>query len=101
MALSKKYLKSKPMCKVGFSVPAEAVQGAKKVFLVGEFNDWSETARPMRKQKDGSYSITQDLAVGRQYQFRYLTDAGQWINDDAADDYAVNDFGADNSVVEV
>jgi 1,4-alpha-glucan branching enzyme len=68
---------------------------------VGEFNDWNETARPMRKQKDGSYSITQDLSVGRPYQFRYLTDAGEWINDDAADDYAGNEFGVDNSVVKV
>ena len=101
MALTKKYLKSKPVCKVGFNLPAGATDGARKVYLVGDFNGWGETVRPMRRVKDGSFTITQDLDVGREYQFRYRTDAGRWINDEAADRYAPNTFGDDNCVVVV
>ena len=39
MAIKKQYLKSKPVCKVTFSVPAEE---AKKVAVVGTFNEWNE-----------------------------------------------------------
>jgi len=59
MAIKKQFLKSKPVCKVTFTVPAE---DAKKVSVV-----------------DGVY-----------------------VNDEAADAYAWNDFaGAENGVVNV
>ena len=75
MSIKKKYLKSKPVCKVTFTVPAEVVDGAKSVNLVGEFNEWNlDTAETMRKLKDGSYTRTLDLAAGQSYQFRYLVD---------------------------
>ena len=54
MGIKKQYLKSKPECKVTFTLPKEAVGGAKKVTLVGEFNDWSETNTPLKKMKNGS-----------------------------------------------
>lgn len=100
MALKKKFLKTKPVCKVGFSVASDDLNGSKKVFLVGDFNQWDTEARPMRKQKNGSYSITMDLELGREYQFRYLTADGRWLNDPDADRYEFNEYaGTENSVV--
>ena len=40
MAISKQYLKSKPECKVTFSVPAKE---ANKVEVAGDFNSWNLT----------------------------------------------------------
>jgi 1,4-alpha-glucan branching enzyme len=100
MAIQKKYLKSKPICKVTFSLPKEAVQAAKKVHIVGDFNNWKKKASPMKKLKSGVCKITLDLECGREYQFRYLLDNGSWENDWAADKYVPSAYyDADNSVV--
>lgn len=98
MAITKQYLKSKPICKVTFSIPAE---DAKKVSVVGSFNKWNEKATPLKKLKSGTFKGTVDLDKDASYEFKYLVD-GAYINDDAADGYAWNEFaGADNSVVNV
>lgn len=100
MALSKKFLKNKPVCKVTFTLAPDLVQDAKKVFLVGEFNDWKVDATPMRKLKDGAFTRTLDLETGRDYQFRYLIDGRDWVNDWQADRYEFSPFGnCENSVV--
>lgn len=98
MAITKQYLKSKPICKVTFSIPAE---DAKKVSVVGSFNKWNEKATPLKKLKSGTFKGTVDLDKDASYEFKYLVD-GAYVNDDAADGYAWNEFaGADNSVVNV
>ncbi len=100
MPLKKQYLKSKPVCKVTFKLPAEAAGAGQAAHLVGEFNDWDYTATPMRRLKDGSFTATVDLEVGRDYQFRYLIDGDTWTNDAEADRYEFNAFAnEDNSVV--
>ena len=99
MPLTKKYSKDKTTCTVGFSLPEEATAGAKKLFLAGEFNDWSATATPMRKAK-GAFRVSLELAAGMPYQYRYVTEAGVWLNDIEADCYVFSVFAdADNSVV--
>lgn len=100
MPVSKRYLKSKPTCKVSFKMSKTAVNGAKKLYLVGEFNAWNTKKTPMKKLKDGSFSVTMDLASGRNYEYRYLTDSGDWLNDTKADRYDYSAFaGGDNCVV--
>ena len=100
MALAKQFLKSKPVCKVTFSLSPETINGAKSVALVGEFNDWDVEAAPLKKQKDGSYKATVELPVGGEYQFRYLIDGETWYNDDTADKYVSSGVSSDdNSVV--
>ncbi|MCG8318332.1 MAG: isoamylase early set domain-containing protein [Cytophagales bacterium] len=99
MSIKKQYLKSKPLCKVTFSLPKESANSAKKVNVVGEFNDWNEKALPMKKLKDGSFKVTQDLSVGQEYQFKYLLDGEVWENDSNADKYVANEFTTENSVV--
>ncbi len=102
MSLKKQYLKTKPICKVSFDLPAEATDGAKKVCLVGDFNNWKKTTHPMKKQKTGGFSITIDLTPGKEYQFRYLIDGKKWENDWKADCYTRSTYGgSDNSVAVV
>lgn len=100
MSLKKKFLKSKPVCKVTFSLPKEQAKEAGKVTVVGEFNDWDTAATPLRRQKDGSFRTTLDLETGREYQFRYLIDGEIWVSDPEADRFAFSPFGdCENSVL--
>ncbi|MGE0308051.1 MAG: isoamylase early set domain-containing protein [Acidimicrobiia bacterium] len=84
-------------CEVTFTLPADV--RAESVYLCGEFNDWSTSATPMDRDDDGAFAVTVVLEPGRNYRFRYLLDGARWENDWAADDYAANDFGGDDSVV--
>ncbi|MFY0712516.1 isoamylase early set domain-containing protein [Seonamhaeicola sp. NFXS20] len=98
MAIKKQFLKSKPVCKVTFSIEAE---DAKKVSVIGSFNDWNAKKAPLKKLKNGTFKGTVDLDVDNSYEFKYLVD-GEYVNDSAADSYVWNDFaGAENSVVTV
>lgn len=102
MPLTKSYLKSKPACKVTFKLPGDACEGSKSLWLMGEFNDWNTQSHPMKRLKDGSFSVGVQLESGREYQYRFLTDSGRWLNDTAADRYEFSAFaGGDNSVVSV
>jgi len=102
MSLDIRYLKSRPVGKVTFRLPADAAPEADAVHLVGEFNDWQESATPMQRLRDGSYKATLDLQSGHTYRFRYLIDGETWENDCAAHRYAPTSFaGVDDSVVEV
>jgi 1,4-alpha-glucan branching enzyme len=96
MPLTKKLSKDKTVCKVVFALPIETTGGAKKLSLAGEFNGWKPA--PMRKA-NGNFSLSVELPTGANYQYRYVTDAGQWINDTEADCYVFSPFaGEDNSV---
>ena len=101
MSINKKFLKSKPVCKVTFKLPKKMVNNAKEVAIVGEFNEWDEQGVPMKSLKTGGFSTTIELEKGREYQFRYLIDGEKWENDDAADKYVPTPFGTENSVVVV
>ena len=52
MAIKKQFLKSKPVCKVTFSLPAEE---AKKVSVVGSFNDWNEKKSSFKEIKEWNF----------------------------------------------
>ena len=98
MAIKKQYLKSKPVCKVTFTVEAEA---AKKVSIVGSFNEWNEKATPLKKLKNGTFKGTVDLDAENSYEFKYIVD-GDYVNDTAADSYVWSEYAsAENSVVSV
>jgi 1,4-alpha-glucan branching enzyme len=69
------------------------------VYLVGDFNEWNCISHPFRRDREGRWIITVDLELGRTYQFRYLRDGRDWMNDDQADCYVHNRYGSDNFVV--
>ena len=100
MGIRKQFLKSRPACKVTFKIPENVSNAAKKAHVVGEFNDWSTSATPMRRMKNGAFSATLELPTGRAYQFRYLLGQSHWENDPDADDYLPTPFGDSlNSVI--
>lgn len=97
--IAKKFLKSKPVCKATFTLPTAAVTAAKKVELIGDFNNWdTEAGITMKKQKD-VFKTTVELETGKEYEFRYLVDGETWENDWAADNYVATPYGVDNSVI--
>lgn len=99
--IKKQFLKSKPVCKATFTLPAEAAPEARTVEIVGDFNNWDAgQAIAMKKQKDVFKAVV-ELETGKEYQFRYLIDGQAWENDWEADAYVSTPFGVDNSVVSV
>ncbi|MBX2928288.1 MAG: isoamylase early set domain-containing protein [Saprospiraceae bacterium] len=98
--ITKQFMKSKALCKATFTLPAELAPEAKQVLLVGEFNGWNaENGIQMKKQKDGIFKAVVELETGKEFQFRYLVDGQNWLNDNAADKYTPTPFGVENSVV--
>ena len=98
--LKKQYFKTKTVCRVTFTLPCEAAPSANVVCLVGDFNNWSISAHPMRRLTNGDFTLSIDLERDRQYQFRYLIDECRWENDWHADGYAATPYGdCENSVV--
>ena len=95
----------KPLAKgnatsVTFTLPADAA--ATSACVVGSFNDWSDSATPMKLDaKKGVWtSKAVQLKAGR-HSFRYLVDGETWHNDDAADATEATPFGSENSVIEL
>ena len=82
---------------VEFRVPALS---ATRMSVVGEFNGWSPGADVMARDGD-EFVATVTLAAGRTYRFRYLLDGGRWENDWAADAYVPNEFGGDDSLIDL
>lgn len=102
MAFTKTFLKTKPVCKATFQLSPEEVQHSQNVYIVGDFNGWNTTSHPMKKKKDGGFSLEISLDSGKDYQFRYLLDSGAWINDGEADAYIPCSFsGENNSLIKV
>lgn len=98
--MKKQYLKNAE-CKVTFRLPETAAKDAEKVTIVGDFNSWDLDATPMKKLKDGSFSVTLKLRQGSEYRFKYLINGTRWENDWHADKYVPNAFASDDSVVVV
>jgi 1,4-alpha-glucan branching enzyme len=98
MAIKKQFVKTKPVCKVTFSVEAKE---AKSASVVGDFNSWNPEEGILNKLKNGTFKGVFDLDKDASYEFKYVID-GAYLNEAEADAYRYNAFaGADNSVVEV
>lgn len=80
-----------------FTLPGGLI--ADKICLVGDFNQWDNESHPMLRTPEGGWYLTLDLEAGRAYQFRYLCDGRDWINDADADAFVHNHFGSSNFVV--
>jgi 1,4-alpha-glucan branching enzyme len=99
--IKKQPVKTHSVCKVTFVLPEAAAAEAETVCLVGEFNDWSRDATPMKRRANGDFSVSLSLETGHAYRFRYLVDGCKFENDWKADRYEPNPYGGEDSVVEV
>ncbi len=97
MAIKKQFLKSKPVCKVTFTLP---IENAKNVAVIGTFNEWDQKATPLKKLKNGTFKTSVNLDTSNTYEFRYIVDGSSYLNEEEADSFAWNDYaGAENSVI--
>ncbi len=71
---------------------------ADAVYLAGDFNDWSETATPM-KLDGGIWRVELELAP-RRYEYKFLVD-GEYTTDPDNPNTNPDPYGGENSVVTV
>lgn len=89
------YTKSKKAYKVSFELAAERVGEKRDVRVLGTFNGWSWDNGLTLKASKGKYTGSTMLPAG-DYQFRYLADNYDWVNDEAVEGYTDSGFGTDN-----
>jgi 1,4-alpha-glucan branching enzyme len=98
MSIKKQFVKTKPVCKVTFSVEAKT---ANQASVVGDFNNWNLEEGTLGKLKNGTFKATFDLNKDAIYEFRYVID-GVFVNEPEADSFKWNDYaGAENSVLAI
>lgn len=98
MAIKKQFIKTKPVCKVTFSVEAKEANNAA---VIGDFNNWNVQEGTLSKLKNGTFKATFDVIKDAVYEFKYVID-GVFVNEPEADAFKWNDFaGAENSVLAV
>jgi 1,4-alpha-glucan branching enzyme len=74
---------------------------AKRVNLVGDFNDWSPSADPMTDENgDGEYTLFYPLGVGT-YAYKFLVDGKNWVTDPFNPSSEPDGFNGRNSIVKV
>jgi 1,4-alpha-glucan branching enzyme len=99
MSIIKTFLPDKGICKVAFTLPELATNQAHKVSIVGDFNSWNPNKNLMKKDKNGLYKGTIELPLGKLYQFRYLVDDNQWVNEWDADAYSPTPYGNEYNMI--
>lgn len=73
---------------------------ARNVAVAGDFNNWSATATPLRKDADlGVFQACIPVPPGR-YRYRLVVD-GKWVHDPFNSYVEANPFGELNSILEV
>lgn len=100
MSIKKTVLKNKK-CKVNFKVTADIAKDFTTASLVGDFNNWDASKDNMKKlKKDGSFSIQKTFEIGKEYQFKYLLDGKEWVNENDSDKLVATEFNdSQNSVI--
>jgi 1,4-alpha-glucan branching enzyme len=73
---------------------------ARRVALVGDFNDWDPAATPLRASAGGAWSAAVQLSPGR-HRYAFVVDGVRWLADPAAPPAPDDDFGTPGSVVTV
>ena len=98
MAIKKQFVKTKPVCKVTFSV---AAKDANQASVVGDFNNWSLEDGALNKLKNGTFKGVFDVNKDAAYEFKYVID-GVFVNEPEADSFRWNEFaGNENGVLVV
>ena len=101
MSIIKKSNGKADTCKLTFIISKEIAGQFKNISLVGDFNNWDKQANSFPEAaKDGTRSLSIELAVNNEYQFRYVCDENTWLNEPEADKQVITIYGdCENSVV--
>lgn len=99
MSIKKQVLKNKSTAKITFNLNKEEVGTAEKIAVLGDFNNWNPEINPMEKLKNGNFKTLIELETGKEYQFRYLIDNQNWLNDTEADKLVENNVTSDTNAV--
>ncbi|MFI5230143.1 MAG: isoamylase early set domain-containing protein [Gemmatimonadales bacterium] len=76
-----------------------SLKGAKRVSVVGDFNEWNQVSAPMTRSADGTlWSATIPILPGR-HMYGYLVDDSVFVLDPSEPKVRDPDFGAEGSVV--
>ena len=73
---------------------------ANTVAIAGDFNSWNDQAQMMKKTKAGWWKSSVKLPPG-QYQYRFVIDGQQWVEDPENPNKQLNEFSTYNSILEV
>ena len=73
--------------------------GAHEVLLSGDFNAWSDSADPMKKDKNGTWKKIKILPPGR-YEYKFIVD-GVWVLDPNCPDTVPNNYGTQNNIIDL
>ena len=71
---------------------------ADKVFVAGDFNDWTESANPLEKEGD-TWKAVIDIPPGT-YEYKFIVD-GTYITDPGNPNTVSDPYGGKNSLLEV
>lgn len=82
--------------RVTFAMPA--MEGCGCLYLVGTFSEWNESVYRMQCADDGTWSLTLELEPGYEYQYRFRTLDGTWLNNPTALP-APSPFASENSLI--
>ena len=69
---------------------------AKRVSLVGDFNNWDVDNLPMKKADKGTWETSFALPTGK-HEYRFCVD-GAWYDDPNAHERVENPYGSQNCV---
>jgi len=96
-------LQKKPLAgrKVEVTFRMPPLDDVVELYLCGEFNGWQVKGIPFTLESDGTWVAKLVLDAGKSYRFRYHDNQGRWLNDREADAYVPNDFGSDDSVLDL
>jgi len=72
---------------------------AREVAVAGSFNNWDPSARLLKREPDGNWTITFFLAPGK-YEYRLVVD-GIWTDDPSCTARCRNQYGGENCILEV
>jgi 1,4-alpha-glucan branching enzyme len=90
--------RSSDRVKVTFVLPEDHPYG-EEVSVVGDFNNWTPGEHTFVRRSNRTYSTNVMLPEDSHFKFRYYSEEEGWINDDEADDFEPNEFGATDCVV--
>ncbi len=80
-----------------FILDARDVPTAQRVSIVGDFNDWNNSATPLTLDH-GAWTITVALPPGR-HVYAFVVNGDRWIRDPRAPEAADGDFDRPGSVI--